>query len=180
MTFKPGYAVTQVHQPPTRRTITSAGILNNQSALGRLRGDSAAPKELAATEFVLPAHIPATWDEWYQGVAHAIYQVWVQQNVCPGSATVRTTVWDTQDAEGQVMDFTPAADIRRNARTESDYREAALKSVNSLDKARVCVFPAKHPKKVVFDIQLTRLVNGPAGCQVVHTDQSETMRPLQR
>jgi hypothetical protein len=135
---------------------------------------------LAATQFVLPEQLPANWDEWYQRVAGAIYQVWVQQNVCPGVAIVQATIWDSHAAEGQIVDFTPAGDLARNVRAESSYRDAALRAVNSLDNSSICAFPAEHPKKVVFDIQLSRLVDGPAGCKVVHTHESEAMRSLQK
>jgi hypothetical protein len=163
--YQPGYEVTEVKVlPPVRPGM--------RSVAGRLRV-SAAPREAVAAQLSLPRHVPANWSEWYDRVAHAIYQVWQQQSVGPGDAAIRTTVFDTNDVDCQITDFQPAGDIARHAEAESRFRDAALAAVSSLDKSSVCQFPAVHPKKVSFDVHLSRLVDGPAGCRVIHTNEAD-------
>jgi hypothetical protein len=188
MTWQPGHAVKQVKpQAAAPMHFTWAELRAILMNKGKLMPDAApapratGPQPLAAKQLALPHHLPANWNEWYQNVARAIYQVWQQEQVCPGTATVRTTVFAGQEVDSQIFEFKPAADLKRDAPAESFFRDAALKSVNSIDKSAVCLFPAdQHPKKVVFDIQLTRLVDGPAGCEVVHTHQNPAMSASQK
>jgi hypothetical protein len=188
MTWQPGHAVKQV-KPQVAEPMhftwaeLNAILMNKRSLMPNAAAPPRAtgPQPLAAKQLALPHHLPANWNEWYQNVAHAIYQVWQQEQVCPGTATVRTTVFAGQEVDCRIFEFKAAADLKRNASAESFFRDAALKSVNSIDKSAVCQFPAdQHPKKVVFDIQLTRLVDGPAGCEVVHTHQNPAMSASQK
>ncbi|HEY9774571.1 MAG TPA: hypothetical protein V6C81_12280 [Planktothrix sp.] len=163
--WQPGYGVTEVKVLPTPKPALSA-------VAGRLRPQPRA-REAVAAQLALPRHLPANWNEWYDRVARAIYQVWQQQSVKPGSATVRATVYDSTDVDCAVTDFEAAADLQRNPVTESHFRDAALCAVSSIDKSTVCQFPLVHPRKVSFDIQLTRLADGPAGCHVIRVRDSE-------
>jgi hypothetical protein len=125
---------------------------------------------------------PASWEDWYQRVAKAIYAQWRQQTeIGPGSATVLITVFNTHDVDCKISDFSPAGDAKRDAASESKFRNASLRSVTSLNGASVWEFPvaATKPKKISFDMQFKHEVGGVPGCQVVHMHDNKSMTSLQ-
>jgi hypothetical protein len=109
-----------------------------------------------------------TWDDWYKRMAKAIYSGWQAAEVGPGVATVRVTVTKSRNLSCEVVDFTPAADVSRDVATETAFREAAVKSVNLVNKFEIPEFPSLGDKQeVTFDVQMKRTVSGPLGPVVV-------------
>jgi hypothetical protein len=119
---------------------------------------------------VLPQLQPGkcdTWPQWYRAIAKVIYTHWQTVNVCPGTAKIEVTVKANHDIAGQVVAFTPAADIARNVPQETAFRETAVKIVNQLGFFEVPDFPNPPTGQAVFDIELKRTVDGPTGISVV-------------
>jgi hypothetical protein len=108
-----------------------------------------------------------TWPQWYRAVAKSIYTHWQMVDVCPGTAKLEVTVKANHDMSGQVIEFTPAADIARNVPRETEFREIAVKIVNQLGFFEIPNFPNPPNTEVVFAIELKRTVNGPTGMSVV-------------
>jgi hypothetical protein len=109
-----------------------------------------------------------TWDDWYKHIAKAIYSGWQCAEVGPGVATVRVTVTSSRNLSCEVVDFTPAEGVTRDVATETAFREAALHSVNLVNKFEIPEFPTLGNKQeVTFDVQMKRTVSGPLGPVVV-------------
>ncbi len=163
----------------------AAGIVgaSSNSAFGALKDNSgrasvirqtsshavalqATPKLL--TEFIEGKYKrAANWSEWYQRICKIIYQHWLIDEACPGKACMRVTVWTGRYIESRVLSFTPVADLTRDASKETAFRETALRAINSLSKTQVLDFPEGNERnKIVFDLDMTRSVNGPSGCTV--------------
>ena len=107
-----------------------------------------------------------TWPQWYRAMAKAIYTHWQMVDVCPGTAKLEVTVKANHDISGQVIEFTPVADIERNVQRETEFREMAVKIVDQLGFFEIPGFPNTPNSQVVFDIDLKRTVNGPTGSSV--------------
>jgi hypothetical protein len=99
-------------------------------------------------------------------MAKAIYTHWQMVDVCPGTAKLEVTVKANHDISGQVIEFTPVADIERNVQRETEFREMAVKIVDQLGFFEIPGFPNTPNSQVVFDIDLKRTVNGPTGSSV--------------
>jgi hypothetical protein len=134
------------------------------------------PTALTAQAFLLPelrTSVVSNWDDWYQRVAGAIYSGWQNQQVGPGVATMRVTVTRTRQLSCQVEDFTPAADIERNADAETIFREAALRAVHLVNKFEIPDFPNNASESSVsFDVQMRRLVGGKPGVDVASVHEA--------
>jgi len=111
--------------------------------------------------------VAENWQEWYTKTASAIYSRWQYAAVGPGVARVRVTVTASRDIVGQVEDFTPAEGVERNVPAETEFREAALRSVNLLSRFEIPSFPRGSAKtQVVFAVDMKRTVDGAAGFDV--------------
>jgi hypothetical protein len=127
---------------------------------------------MVATGLLLPqlraqALEKISWDEWYKRVARAIYCRWQYAEVGPGVATVRMVVTKDRDISCQLIDFQPATDIKRDAVAETFFRESALKAVRMVTKFEIPELPTPlDSDKVVFDLDLKRVVDGPVGVDV--------------
>jgi hypothetical protein len=126
---------------------------------------------MVATGLLLPqlraqALEKITWDEWYKRVARAIYCRWQYAEVGPGVATIRMVVTKDRDISCQLIDFKPATDTRDVA-AETLFRESAVKAVNMVTKFEIPDLPGPtESDKVVFDLDLKRVVDGPVGVDV--------------
>jgi len=183
ITTAPGYEVTITPPGLSKETLGGAWSTNPTTPTS--------PIELRATPFpMLSQHIfnriePAaevaragvladlqpgkcdTWPQWYRAVARSIYTHWQAVDVCPGTAKLEVTVKADHDISGQVIEFTPAADIERNVQRETEFREMAVKIVDQIGFFEIPDFPNPPSSQVVFDIDLKRTVNGPTGISVV-------------
>ncbi|MCA9804701.1 MAG: hypothetical protein KC777_22175 [Cyanobacteria bacterium HKST-UBA02] len=131
---------------------SSAAGLNANPLL--LKGISARPVALS-------------WKQWFSLTAGAIYTRWRHAEVGPGTAQVQVTVTVNQDISGIVEDFTPAQGVERDVKAETDFREAALRSVDLISRYEIPKFPlGSERKKVVFNVELRRTVTGEAGFDV--------------
>jgi hypothetical protein len=107
------------------------------------------------------------WDEWYKRVCQVVYDNWEIDQANPGKSCVRVTVWAGREIEARVLSFTPAQGASRDAKRETAFRETSLRAVNSLQKTPVLDFPLRSNRgKIIFDLDMTRAVDGPSGIQV--------------
>jgi hypothetical protein len=107
------------------------------------------------------------WDEWYKRVCKVVYDNWEIDQASPGKSCVRVTVWSGREIEARVLSFTPAQGASRDAKRETAFRETSLRAVNSLQKTPVLDFPSRSNRgKIIFDLDMTRSVDGPSGIQV--------------
>jgi hypothetical protein len=114
---------------------------------------------------------PANWPDWYKRVSHTIYDQWQRASAGPGTARVRVTVFRTNDVDCQIVDFVPAADVKRDAAAETAFRESAIRSIYALRKCQILGFPYQSTRtKVCFEMNMQRTVNGPAGCEIALQD----------
>jgi hypothetical protein len=150
------------------------GLRATPNSLGpdKIFAQAVVPPPMHATALLLPQlRVSAeslNWDDWYKRVEKAIYSGWQCADVGPGVATVRVTVTKARDVSCEVVDFVPAADVSRNVAAETAFREAALKSVNLMNKFEIPEFPTLGDKQeVTFDVQMKRTVAGPLGPTVV-------------
>lgn len=192
MTWQPGYQTkaTRMSYATTSATYRRkdylaiaagrAGSVGN-SAYGTLKSTrgavSAAPNVVAlqAQQYKLPENAKnhktaANWDEWYKQIAKSVYEVWTQNEVVVGGTTLQVEVWPGLELDCKVVEFTPPSDVKRDAKLETEFREAALRSMRSMKGSSALEFPACKPvpKSVIFDMEFKREVDGPAGCKVVH------------
>jgi len=107
------------------------------------------------------------WPQWYRAVAKTIYTHWQNVDVCPGTVRMEVTVKADHEISGKVTDFIPAPDIERNVAKETQFRETAVRVVDGIGFFELPNFPNVPAEQAVFDIELKRTVNGPAGIQVV-------------
>lgn len=154
---------------PTPPLLASQGVLPQPQFAKVLVG----PTPMVATGLLLPqlrAQVleKLTWDEWYRRVARAIYCRWQYAEVGPGCATIRMVVTKDRDIGCQLIDFTPAPDIKRDVAAETQFREAAVKAVNMVTKFEIPDLPPLDSDKVVFDLDLKRVVDGPVGVDVAN------------
>ncbi len=152
---------------PTPALLASQGVLPQPQFTKVLVG----PTPMVATGLLLPqlrAQVleKLTWDEWYRRVARAIYCRWQYADVGPGCATIRMVVTKDRDIGCQLIDFTPAPDIKRDVAAEKLFRESAVKAVNMVTKFEIPDLPPLDSDKVVFDLDLKRVVDGPVGVDV--------------
>jgi hypothetical protein len=188
MTWSPGYGTRVVTPAPQYRFRASVPyshanmlIPGTQSAgWNRQTNMNYAPQavlpiELRAVGKSLPGLNTAPpvyrdWGDWYLHVARAIYERWKIASVGPGEATLEITVYATHDVDCKLVGFAPVKDVKRDAKAESHFREAAIFAVNSLNRDPVFEFPqnSERPKKVTFDIELDHEVGGKPGCHITH------------
>lgn len=181
VTWTPGYELSKIAQgayketlsgvwhtgSPTPPLLATQGVLKQPEFAKVLVG----PEPMVATGLLLPqlraqAVEKLTWDEWYKRVARAIYCRWQYAEVGPGSATIRMVVTRDRDISCQLIDFTPAPDIKRDVAAETLFRESAVKAVNMVTKFEIPDLPPLDTDKVVFDLDLKRVVDGPIGVDV--------------
>ena len=183
-TWAPGYDSTFVsHFQPNPLEAPVHGILRStqmQPTRSVLPSYRSTPGLLS--ELFLPRQKQnITWDEWYQRVCRTVYDQWLLDDTGPGKACIHVTVWSTRDIECKVVDFTPAPGTMRNGVGETAFREAALRAVRSLDRCQVLEFPAQFRRSIIdFDLDISRAVDGPFGCQVVVGHGSGTSKPTIR
>jgi len=199
MTYGSAYSVQHVAQP---RILSTHANLNlsfpnkiavQQTNLQLMQTNSRIvqwappPVELRATQMSLAVQekklpAPINWEEWYQRVAHAIYAEWRANAQGPGKSTLLITVYQSHNVDCKVIDFAPADGADRDVKSETAFRESALKCVTALDGEQLWEFPiaAIRLKKVVFDMQFDHAVGATPGCAVVHTHTNAAMRALQR
>ncbi|MDR3611981.1 MAG: hypothetical protein P4L53_00345 [Candidatus Obscuribacterales bacterium] len=115
----------------------------------------------------------ANWSDWYKLVAKTVYDQWVVNETGPGKVCVQVTVWASRDIEGRILRFENAPDSVRTSAQQVNFSKAALQAVNSLENNGILEFPVNdHRTKIVFELDISRLVGGASGCQVVnaHTE----------
>ena len=141
------------------------------------------PTPLTASAKMLPelqttlAERALTWEQWYDHIAHAIYDHWRQIDAGPGTANVRVTIFSSRDVECQVRSFDPAPDIARDAVKETAFREAAVRAIDSVRPYEILDFPfLSQRKQATFDIDMRRSVNGPVGCEIVAVHDTELLK----
>ncbi len=119
------------------------------------------------------------WNEWYKRVCQVVYDNWEIDQANPGKSCVRVTVWSGREIEARVLSFTPAEGASRDAKRETAFRETSLRAVNSLEKTPVLDFPLTSNRgKIIFDLDMTRSIDGPSGIQVAALhDIEEATRP---
>jgi hypothetical protein len=183
MSWAPGYSTAEKPKPlPIRTMQTSLQFSNTQmkATMPQLQAKISPIRvrttdEMKATQLALPkpksAPPAATWEEWYERVAKAMYAQWKQNAVGPGTASVLITAYNTKDVDCRIIDFAPAADVTRNAQNEENFKKAALNAVSSISGDDVWAFPLspQNPKKVSFDMEFKHAVGEKNGCQIVHT-----------
>jgi hypothetical protein len=184
MTWAPGYDSAIVTQAqPLEVGAAVHGVLRGDQALAarplvsqfrstpRLLTELLAPKEKRSV----------SWDEWYKRVCRTVYDQWLLDDTGPGKACIHVTAWSSRDIECKIVDFSPASGTLRDSVQESSFREAALRAVRSLDRCLVLEFPTQFLQtKVDFDLDISRAVDGPFGCQVIAahgTENSRSLRP---
>ncbi len=184
MTWGAGYNTSIVAQPRFSSSLdTNINWSNHKVSGNRIDAQQQAPSapQLKATALILPeAKVapPTTWDEWYERVAHAIYEQWKQQTtVGAGNSIVLITAYRTHDVDCKIVDFSPAADVKRDLGAETRFRDASLRSVTSLNRDPVWEFPVSEhpPKKIVFDMQFKHGVGETGGCEVVHMQDNKAL-----
>ncbi len=178
MTWVPGYGSTIVPQIQARTAETGVhGMLGGGDRLLSVRPlvpeFRSTPRLL--TELLAPKEKrSANWNEWYKRVCKTVYDQWLLDDTGPGKACIHVTVWSSRDIECKIVDFTPAAGAARNVDAESSFRQAALRAVRSLDRCLVLEFPAQFLRNQVgFDLDVSRSVDGPFGCQVIAANGTE-------
>lgn len=113
-----------------------------------------------------------SWDDWYNRVAHAIYERWENADTGPGTAHVRVVVRRYCDLSCRLTGFSAAPDVGQDLIKETEFREAAVRTVNLVDHSDVLEFPFMSSRdEVTFDVDLKRAVDGPARCEVVTSDK---------
>ena len=192
MTWAPAYQINHVAQPihyavtaPAKRELTASmhganlspgPVTSATTGAQRLPGYQSAPPAVAALTATpqlltqvgsVKEKRAISWDEWYRRVCNVIYKQWILDEVCPGKACVRVTVWSSRDIEARVLSFTPAEGSSRDAYKETGFREISLRAINSLQKTEALDFPANPSRnQVIFDLDMNRSVDGPSGCVV--------------
>lgn len=181
VSWTPGYELSKLVQGAYKETLSGVwhsgsptpALLANQGVLSQPQFAKVlvGPEPMVATGLLLPqlraqAVEKLTWDEWYKRVARAIYCRWQYAEVGPGSATLRMVVTKDRDISCQLIDFTPAPDIKRDVAAETLFRESAVKAVNMVTKFEIPDLPPMDTDKVVFDLDLKRVVDGPIGVDV--------------
>jgi len=129
--------------------------------------------ELKATQLAMPKpkqtwRRTANWNDWYKQIATAVFQEWRQSDTQAGVATVRVKVFRSCDIDCELAAFEPAKDLKRDATREVSFKEAAVRSVDDLNRSPVWQFPDIDPlpKQVIIDLEMKRKVGGAAGCAV--------------
>jgi hypothetical protein len=173
MTWAPGYASTRI---PLSTEASVHGVLQGDRGLAArplVAQFRSTPRLL--TELLAPqAKRCENWDDWYKQVCKTVYDQWLIDQTGPGKACIHVTVWSTRDLECKIVDFSPAPGTSRDVAQETKFREAALQSVRSLDRCSVLEFPTRFVGRMVsFDLDISRAVDGPFGCEVVAAHGSE-------
>jgi hypothetical protein len=165
-----------VAQPIPGVEVVNAALKSKKVDAALLGGDakklSKAPPAMAlqATPQLLTElhskNFAINWTDWYRRICRCVYDQWLLDQASPGRAQVRVTVWPGREIEARVLDFTPVEDTR-DAKRETQFRETALRAINSLERTSILDYPLQSSRqKIVFDLDMARSVNGPAGCQV--------------
>ncbi|MBK9143322.1 MAG: hypothetical protein IPM23_12540 [Candidatus Melainabacteria bacterium] len=161
--FSPGYQVHVSVPGSTREGLGGSWSAQESSAKGAA-GLNASPLLLKG---ISARPVTASWQQWFRLTAGAIYARWKHAEVGPGTAHVQVTVTVNQDISGIVEDFTPAEGVERDVKAETEFREAALRSVDLISRYEIPRFPrGSDRKKVVFNVELRRTVTGEAGFDV--------------
>jgi len=116
------------------------------------------------------ATVAADWDEWYKQIAKEIYRQWERSAVCPGKATVCVSVYNSRDVDSQIINFESLSTDKVNASNQSAFCQAAIESVDHLNRYQFWQFPANasaRMRKVKLNIEFKREVGGKpaAKCQ---------------
>jgi len=187
MIWDPHYAIQKIPQPPPNHrniglsldlpapTNTHLQLSDPATSIRRIETPPAAPPppaELKAVQFQIPeAKLPppANWNEWYKRVAKAVYEQWKQKAIGPGKSTLTVTVFNTHNVDAKVVEFIPAEGTNRDAKAETNFRQASINSITNLDGLPLWEFPIAKPvpKKIAFDMEFDHIVGEPAGVQVI-------------
>jgi hypothetical protein len=177
--WRPGYEIKKI-APVTPANANGKNVANNGASNG---ANTRTPRQVAAvngpqipimkaTPLLLPElksksdEKASSWEGWYKHVANAVYARWEYVEVGPGAATVEVTLTPNQDVSCRLVDFTPAQGVERNIVAETKFREAAIRAVNNVRSYEIGNPPSADYKKVVFDVELSRTVNGPIGVYI--------------
>jgi hypothetical protein len=115
----------------------------------------------------------ANWNDWYKRVCQTVYDQWIINETGPGKVCVQVTVWSSRNIEGRILRFDHAPDSVRTSAQQIVFSKAALQAVNSLENNGILEFPVNDRRtKIVFDLDISRLVGGVSGCQVVASPAS--------
>jgi len=161
--FSPGYQV-HVAVPRSTREGLGGSWSAQEASASSAAGLNASPLLLKG---ISARPVAMSWQQWFRLTAGAIYARWKHAEVGPGTAHVQVTVTVNQDISGIVEDFTPAEGVERDVKAETEFREAALRSVDLISRYEIPRFPqGSDRKKVVFNVELRRTVTGEAGFDV--------------
>lgn len=139
-----------------------------------LIGNIPATTELRSTAKLLtdsPAHSEprsANWDQWYNNVCQTVYKQWLLNETGPGEAVLAVTAWPGRYVEGRILAFKTTSDLSINLKQQEIFTEAALRSVNCLNRCAVLDFPDNSSRsRVSFELAIKRAVGGASGFEVV-------------
>lgn len=169
--WRPGYEIKKITPvAPANPNNKNVANTKTQPQVAAVNGPQVAT--MKATPLLLPElqsksdEKASSWEGWYRHIANAVYTRWEYTEVGPGAATVEVTVTPSQDVSCRLVDFTPAEGIERNIVAETKFREAAIRAVNNVRSYEIGTPPSWEYKKVVFDVELRRAVNGPIGVYI--------------
>lgn len=181
----PGYEVSIVSGGLNKQTIGGHWSAPSTTAIGqRIPSDKIQVEPLSAARYLLPAlgvrlSPVANIDDWHAQVAKAIYSRWQNSEVGAGKARIQIVVKDDRHLAGQVIDFFPVQDGERNVDAETRFRETALHCVNDVNIFEVPPFPSGvSGKELAFDVELSRVVDGPSGITMASAKPLVDRSPL--
>ena len=169
--WRPGYEIKKI---PTANKPKDATNANRAVAASTPAG----PPVMQATPLLLPelraqaaAEQKLGWNGWYKLMGKALYSRWQYAEVGAGTAIVRVTIDQARDVSGRLIDFTPAEGITPNPAAEIKFREAAVRAVNNVRPFEIPNLPPMMGrKKVTFDVEMSRKVDGPVGVNIARID----------
>jgi hypothetical protein len=156
--------------PQFQATIRSGAIFPGQQATAQTANWQLKSKAKLLTQPLQAQARSANWNDWYKRVCKTVYDQWIINETGPGKVYVQVTVWSSRDIEGRILRFENAADSVRTSAQQVVFSKAALQAVNSLENNAILEFPVNDRRtKIVFDLDISRLVGGGSGCQVVNS-----------
>jgi hypothetical protein len=183
VSYVPGYEVRVSSVGVQKQTIGGMWSVPEVKVPTALGGDV---HPLLAKAQLLPSLLPkadkvTNWELWYSRVSAAIYGKWKYADVGPGTAKVRVTISADKQVSAQIVDFTAAGDVQRDASTETTFRETALRAVRLLTPDEIPAFPAgADMAKVTVDVDLQRDATTNAGFDVAKAEakvSGELLKP---
>jgi hypothetical protein len=173
VSYVPGYEVRVSSTGVQKQTLGGMWSVPEIKTPGALSGEV---HPLLAKAQLLPSLLPkadkvTSWELWYNRVSAAIYSKWKYADVGAGTAKVRVTISADKQVSAQILDFTPAGDVARDASTETTFRETALRAVRLLTPDEIPAFPADaNTSKVTVDVDMQRDANTGSGFDVAKAE----------